>query len=146
MSDLGAASTSPVAVETGLGPYDGWDLIAITGVAAEGCHGVYDHEQTTPQPFVLDVVLRVRTDQAAASDDLSDTLDYVTVATHAAGLVRDRSYGLIETLADVVARAVLGLPGPHRAVSVTVHKPRAAEVAGAADVAVTVHRHVSAAS
>ena len=40
------------------------------------------------------------------------------------------------------AAEVLGLGGPLRAVSVTVHKPLAADAAGAGDVAVTVRRHL----
>lgn len=131
----------PVSVEPGLGPYRHWDRIDLRGIDVDGVHGVFPHEKTTPQPFVVDLTLLVGTARAATSDDLDDTIDYVLVGRLVADLVRLRSYNLIEALADVIATEVLALPGPQRAVSVTVHKPRAAEAAGAGDVAVTVHRH-----
>lgn len=138
------APAPSVTIELGLGPYQDWDSIDITGIGAAGTHGVYEHEQHAPQPFVVDVRLWVSTEHAAASDALDDTIDYVWVGQLAARVVSRRSFALIEKLADVIAVEILSAAGPHQAVSVTVHKPLAAEAAGAADVAVTVHRHVKA--
>ena len=129
-------------VELGLGPYGGWDRIDITGIRVEARHGVYESEKVTPQPFITDLRLWVRTDRAAVSDSLDDTIDYVAISQLVAEVVITHSYDLIEKLADVVAAEVLSVAGPHQAVSVTIHKPQAAVAAGADGVAVTVHRHI----
>ena len=50
------------------------DVITIRGIRARGRHGVYEHERTDGQEFVVDVALRVSTAAAAASDDLADQL------------------------------------------------------------------------
>ncbi len=135
-----------VTVELGLGPYRDWDTIDIRGVEVQGWHGVYEHEKKASQPFVIDLVLYVRTDLAAASDALDDTIDYVAVSQMATRIVKRKSFSLIEKLADAMAIELLGVAGPHQAVSVTVHKPKAAEAAGARDVSVTIHRHVGTAT
>jgi dihydroneopterin aldolase len=131
-----------LAMDVGLGPYERWDRIEFTGLAAEGIHGVYSQEKVTPQPFVVDVRMFIDSAAAAASDDLEDTVDYATVASVVGRAVQKRSYALIEKLAVTIAMLVLEVRGPHRAVSVTVHKPQAARSIGVADVAVTVHRHL----
>ena len=57
--------------------------------AASGRHGVLAHEQEFGQEFIADVTLDVVLDDAAASDDLADTIDYGQVAQ----LVHDRLVG-----------------------------------------------------
>jgi len=130
-------------IVAGLGPCRGWDHIDLTGIEVRARHGVFDFEKEQSQPFVVDLRLWLDTTRAAATDDLGDSLDYVTVGEVVVAVVRDRCYDLIETLADAVAGEVLALPGPHRAVRVTVHKPRAAKPARASGVSVTVTRRVA---
>ena len=101
-----------------------WDRIAITGITGIGHHGVFEYERVNGQRFVVDVVLHVDTRAAAASDDLTQTVDYGM----AAQLVMDRITGppvqLIETLAEQIAADLLELDGVEE-VEVSVHKPQA---------------------
>lgn len=112
------------------------DQIRLTGVRGFGRHGVLAHEQEFGQEFIADVTLDVVLDDAAASDDLADTIDYGQVAQ----LVHDRLVGephqLLEHLADAIAGELIARPRV-RSATVTVHKPHAPLPVGFADVAVT---------
>src|SRR4051812_24719314 len=52
------------------------DELALTGLECWGHHGVFEHERRDGQLFVVDLVLGLDTAAAAASDDLSATVDY----------------------------------------------------------------------
>ena len=100
------------------------DQIAIRGIRGFGRHGVFDHERTNGQEFVVDVVLDVSTRAAGTSDELSDTVDYGQVASTVHALIVGEPVDLVETLAELIAEACLAFDGVNR-VSVTVHKPNA---------------------
>ena len=56
------------------------DTITLTGVHANGTHGVLAFEHERPQTFVVDVTLHLDLAAAGQSDDLNDTIDYGRVA------------------------------------------------------------------
>lgn len=110
-----------------------------------GCHGVFDFEKTTPQRFVVDVVVDVANDAASRSDELDKTVNYAEIAEIVQKTIEDRSYSLLERLAAEVADRVTRLQNVH-SVEVTVHKPDAPMTVDVDDVAVTVRRCTSAPS
>lgn len=79
------------------------DAIKITGLRAVGVHGVLPEEQTRPQPFEIDVELRIDLAAAGESDDLADTVDYGAVSEAVAGVVTSESFRLLERLATRIA-------------------------------------------
>lgn len=109
------------------------------GLTARGRHGWYPQERETGQVFVVDVALEVDTRDAARSDDLSDTVDYGSLATDVVALVEGEPVRLIETLAERVADLCLQRAGVD-AVEVCVHKPEAPMTATLGDVTVTIRR------
>jgi 7,8-dihydroneopterin aldolase/epimerase/oxygenase len=115
------------------------DLISLTGLRVYGRHGVLPEERRDGQDFVIDVQLTVDTRGAALSDDLTDTVDYATLADHLAAVVAGEPVNLIETLASRLADACLT---DDRVISaqVTVRKPGAPIPHAFSDVAVTVVR------
>ncbi len=115
------------------------DRIAITGLEAFGRHGVLAGERRDGQIFVVDVVLELDTAPAAASDELSRTVDYAAVAQRIHDVVGGEPVALLETLAQRVASECLTLP-PVERVRVTVHKPGAPLAVAFSDVAVTIER------
>jgi 7,8-dihydroneopterin aldolase/epimerase/oxygenase len=123
---------------------DGLDEIALTGLRVRGFHGVFAHERRDGQDFVVDVVLRLDTRPAAASDDVADTVHYGELAEEVAAIVAGDPVDLIETLAQRIADAALGRPGV-RSARVTVHKPQAPIPLAFADVSVTITREGGAA-
>lgn len=115
------------------------DEISLTGLRVFGRHGVYEDERRVGQDFVIDLVLRLDTRPAAASDDVADTVHYGELAQQVAHIVGGEPVDLLETLADRIARHVLG-DDRVDGVRVTVHKPDAPIPLTFADVAVTIER------
>ncbi len=99
------------------------DRIEVRGLLVEGTHGVLPVERDGPQPFELDLELDVDLAAASASDRLEDTVDYGRVAQVAASVVRDGpAHSLLESLADAVATAVLGVDARIGSVTVVLRK------------------------
>jgi dihydroneopterin aldolase / 2-amino-4-hydroxy-6-hydroxymethyldihydropteridine diphosphokinase len=115
------------------------DRISITGLRVRGYHGVFEHERTDGQDFVVDAVLWLDTAPAAAADDLSLTADYGAVADRLAAIVGGEPVALIETLADRLAAACLTGDAVQEA-EITVHKPAAPVDQQFTDIAVTIRR------
>lgn len=120
------------------------DRIQLVGLRGFARHGVLAHERSIGQEFIVDIDIEAEFDAAAATDDLTRTVDYGQVAQIAHDrLLADPPFRLIETLADAIAADIVALPGV-LAVAVTVHKPHAPLPVGVADVAVTRHRRTPA--
>ncbi|MBI4261159.1 MAG: dihydroneopterin aldolase [Actinobacteria bacterium] len=104
--------------------------LLLTGIEARGRHGASPGEQREAQRFVidLDVVVEV------GGDSIDDTSDYRFLVRAARDVVETRSFALLETLAEEVARAVYAANRVMRVVAV-VHKPAAAERLEVGDVA-----------
>ena len=115
------------------------DELALTGLECWGHHGVFERERREGQQFVIDLVLGIDTVSAAASDDLSQTVDYGSLALSVKAAVENDPVDLIETLAHRIAEVCL-LDNRVEWVRVTVHKPDAPISATFSDVALTITR------
>jgi 7,8-dihydroneopterin aldolase/epimerase/oxygenase len=116
------------------------DRISLLGLRVFGRHGVFDHERRDGQEFVVDAVLWVDTRPAAATDDLSLTVDYAGLADRLAAVVSGEPVALIETLAARLATACLSAHESVHEVEITVHKPHAPLIQSLRDVTVTIRR------
>jgi 7,8-dihydroneopterin aldolase/epimerase/oxygenase len=115
------------------------DRIELRGLTVHGRHGVFEFEREKGQDFVVDIVAWIDLVDAAASDDLADTYDYVALAERAAAIVAGPARNLIETVGAEIADFVMDDERVH-AVEVTVHKPDAPIDQQFADVAVVIRR------
>lgn len=115
------------------------DEIRLTGLTVFGRHGVFDHEREDGQEFVVDLRLRLGLADAAASDDVADTVHYGELAEKVAAVVAGEPVDLIETLAQRIADVVLADARVDQ-VDVTVHKPHAPIPLTFTDVSVTISR------
>lgn len=115
------------------------DEITLTGLTVFGRHGVFEHERRDGQDFTIDLTLRVPLADAAASDDVTDTVHYGELADRVAAIVAGEPVNLIETLAQRIADAALEDTRVEH-VTVTVHKPHAPIAQTFTDVSVTVRR------
>jgi len=75
------------------------DSIRLSGVRADGRHGALPEERERPQPFEIDVVAQLDLREAAASDDLAQTMDYAALQKRLVRVVETTSFALLERLA-----------------------------------------------
>jgi len=115
------------------------DELALTGLECYGHHGVFEFERREGQTFVIDLVLGFDTGPAAGTDDLSQTVDYGSLAMAVKAAVEKDPVDLIETLAQRIADLCL-LESRVEWTRVTVHKPDAPIDATFSDVALTITR------
>ncbi len=115
------------------------DTITVTGLRANGHHGVFEHERVNGQVFVIDVTVAVDIAAASSSDDLEKTVHYGLLSEQVVEAVERDPVDLIETVAERVAAVALGFAATD-AVRVTVHKPDAPITVAFTDVAVTIVR------
>jgi dihydroneopterin aldolase len=115
------------------------DRITLHGLRVFARHGVQEAERRDGQEFLIDAVLWLDTGPAAASDDLTRTVDYGTLADRLVHLAGDPPVNLIETLAERLATACLAEPAVAE-VEITVHKPHAPIAHPFDDVTITIRR------
>jgi dihydroneopterin aldolase len=99
------------------------DAIVLSGIRALGAHGVLPEEQARPQPFEVDLEMRLDLTSAGRSDALSDTVDYDGLAARVAAIIEKGGCALLETLATRIAEAAKADPRV-QSVVVTVRKLR----------------------
>jgi dihydroneopterin aldolase len=114
------------------------DRITLTGLRVRAHHGVFDFERSEGQDFVIDVIAWLDLAPAARGDALAKTVHYGELAEAVTQAVASDPVDLIETVAERVARVVLGFAVDRT--EVTVHKPNAPITVPFGDVAVTVVR------
>ncbi|WP_309232694.1 2-amino-4-hydroxy-6-hydroxymethyldihydropteridine diphosphokinase [Actinotalea sp. JY-7885] len=115
------------------------DRITVSGIAATGHHGVFEHERRDGQTFVADVTLHVDTRPAAAEDRLDLTVHYGVLSEQVAAVLSGEPADLVETVAERIAAVALAHPAV-AAVDVVVHKPQAPLTVPFTDVTVQIHR------
>ncbi len=99
------------------------DRIILDSMVFQGTHGVYAEEQQTPQPFEVDVELRLNLQPAGLSDDIGQTVDYSRVFDTCRQIVESTRFNLIEALAEAIAHEILaGFPADE--VTIRVRKPK----------------------
>jgi len=83
------------------------DRIFLGGMEAPCIIGIYDWEREIPQTVRIDLELATDVLSAARADDIEAATDYKSISKCVLQLVRESSYGLIETLAEEIARTCL---------------------------------------
>ncbi|HYK96063.1 MAG TPA: dihydroneopterin aldolase [Candidatus Binatus sp.] len=99
------------------------DRIVLSGMAFQARHGVLDWEKVTPQRFEVDLELVLDVRPAAVDDDLARTVDYRAVYRAVRGVVEQRTFSLIEALAEAIAHEILAEQATVEEVVVRVRKP-----------------------
>ncbi len=99
------------------------DRIFLHGMVFEGRHGVTDEERREPQPIQVDVDVEVDLAAAGSSDDIDQTVDYRDVFEICRVVVEERSYHLLEGIAEALAAEVLDRFPAVEAVTVRPRKP-----------------------
>lgn len=80
--------------------------IALKGMEFHSYHGVYDYEREKGNIFHIDVAFEMDIERAAKSDQIADTLDYVSVYREIAG-VMEKPVNLLEHLAFKITEELM---------------------------------------
>ncbi len=83
------------------------DKVFIAGLEIETVIGIYDWERNIRQPLLFDIEMDFDNRVPAASDAITDTLDYKTVSKRLIAFVSASEFGLVETLAERCAQVIL---------------------------------------
>ena len=109
------------------------DKIIIKDLRVKGIIGIYEHERTTPQEMVINIVLFTAIHKASQSDDIADCVDYEKVANKVKAHAETSKRLTVEALAEDIARLCLETPGVRR-VNVRVEKTQAIAYTGSVGV------------
>lgn len=113
------------------------DTIFISEIKAEVKLGVPDWERLLPQTVLLDIEIDMPHSRSCESDAIEDTIDYGVVVTRIRQSLAERSFRLVEALAEHVCQLILGNFDTPR-VKVRVAKPGI--IPGVKQLGVTVER------
>lgn len=86
-----------------------WELdqIHIKNLEVFGRHGLFPEENRLGQKFIINAVLYLPTREAGLSDDLTKSIHYGEVSHFMANYMTGHTFGLIEAVAEQMARATL---------------------------------------
>ncbi|MDO4909476.1 MAG: dihydroneopterin aldolase [Corynebacterium sp.] len=116
------------------------DRIELTGLECYGYHGVFPEEKRSGQPFIVDITCWLDTRAAAATDDLTKTINYAELAQLAHEIVTGPPRDLIETVAAEISDTIMERYHMLFAVEVRVNKPEAPIPLNFTNVAVVARR------
>jgi dihydroneopterin aldolase len=83
------------------------DTIFIRELRLEAWIGLYRHEKIAPQTLELDLEIGVPGDAVFRSGKVQDTIDYGVVVERVRALLAGERFGLVENLAERIARLIL---------------------------------------
>lgn len=83
------------------------DLLTIHDLAVDCRIGVTDAERATPQPIRIDLELQIDAAKAAATDQVTDALNYAALVSEVKALAESRPFSLLETLSEAIASLIL---------------------------------------
>lgn len=116
------------------------DKIYLEDLRVEAVIGIWEWERRVRQIISLDLELATDARRAAATDEITEALDYKSIAKRLTAVVEQSEFRLVETLAETLARIIVtefGVPW----LRLTVSKPGAIE--GSRNVGVIVERSAS---
>ncbi|MCV6609703.1 MAG: dihydroneopterin aldolase [Amphritea sp.] len=83
------------------------DIVYIRGLEVETVIGIYDWEREIRQTVRVDLEMATDIRQAAASEDIENTLDYKSVSDRLISFIGESEFLLVETMAEEIAQIVL---------------------------------------
>ncbi|MGQ0679616.1 MAG: dihydroneopterin aldolase [Actinomycetota bacterium] len=98
------------------------DMITLRGMSVWGVHGLNDIERQEEQEFNFDIEVRADLSEAAGSDSIDDTIDYMELIDRVEQIVGSESFYLLEALGQRLAESILEFPIA-QSVRVVIRKP-----------------------
>ena len=116
------------------------DRVFLRGLAIQTTIGFIEWERHVKQTVVIDLEIPVDCALAASTDQVTETVDYKSMAKRTIGLVEGAEFKLVETLAHTLAMTLLA-EFPIEWIKLSVNKPGA--IRGSRDVGVEIIRQRS---
>lgn len=104
------------------------DQVFIKDLLVRGIIGVNDWEREKPQDILINIAISADLSAAGESDDISDSVNYKTIAKRAQAKAETAQRLTVEALAADIAKLCLEEPGVLR-VRVKIEKPNAVRFA-----------------
>lgn len=101
------------------------DKIIMKNLAFYGYHGAIKEENTLGQKFFLDIDIYTDLKKPGLSDKVHDTIHYGEVYNLVKDLVENKTFNLIEALAEKIANEILSNFKKALEVNVIIKKPEA---------------------
>jgi FolB domain-containing protein len=111
------------------------DQVFIKDLLVRGIIGVNDWEREKPQDILINIAISADLSAAGESDDISDSVNYKTIAKKAQARAETAKRLTVEALAADIAKICLEVPGVQK-VRVKVEKPNAVRFASSVGVEV----------
>lgn len=102
------------------------DKLFVRGLRLFGRHGVLSAERDLGQLFLVDLEAEADVDKAGRSDDLNDTVNYVTMYEIAKNVIEGPPDQLVERVASRIAYRILSQISAISAIRVRICKPHVA--------------------
>ncbi|AVQ16759.1 2-amino-4-hydroxy-6-hydroxymethyldihydropteridine diphosphokinase [Fusobacterium gonidiaformans] len=116
------------------------DKIYIEKLEFRAYHGVFPEEKKLGQKFIVSLELELDTREAALSNNLDKTLHYGLISERVESLVLEKSYDLLESLAEKIAETLLLEYPVLQGIKVRVDKPQAPIPLSFQTVAIEIYR------
>lgn len=113
------------------------DTIFLRDLRVATVIGIFDWERRVKQTVSIDLEMSCDVAKAAASDDISDALDYKCVAKRVIQFVEESEFQLVETLAERIAGLIISEFAVRR---VVVNLNKRGAIRGAKDVGIRIER------
>lgn len=101
------------------------DRIFVKNIAVFAHHGLHPEETKLGQRFYIGLEARVDTRAAGRADDFEKTVSYVDLTDIAVRIATERTFKLIEALAETIAAEILARLPLVKSIVVRVDKPSA---------------------
>lgn len=99
------------------------DQIRIQDMEIYAYHGVLREEHLLGQKFLVSLVIYLNTEEAGRRDDLASSINYADVAHFVEDQMKEKSYKLLETLAQRMAQDILIHYPLIKKISIEIKKP-----------------------
>ena len=116
------------------------DKLILKSCKFYGYHGSADGERLFGQPFVVDIELCLASNIAGETDSFKDAVDYGRVYDIIEDYVENKSFSLVECLAEEIAKAVFKEFDIIRGLKLAIKKPQAKLVGKYEYVAIEIER------
>ncbi len=101
------------------------DKIIMKNLSFYGYHGVMQEEAVLGQKFFVDADIYLSLKEAGESDSVEDTVHYGLAFEVIKDIVENKRYGLLEALAENIAKELIGFSPMIQEVNVRIRKPEA---------------------